>query len=300
MRNYTYNQLAFRGQQQTNVGIDATLHYGRLTFFGEASLGENLKPAAVGGLQFFPSDGVRLGFTGRYYHPQYHNLHSKPFAISSGQGEQGLTLDVAARLPYGVQGLASIDVHNFPTLRYTTYQPTTGEWLRVQLCREWHKGITLTLRYANRLKERNIPNLDSTLYLCEQTLRQQLQGEVRYGHGSWQWMGRIAYVGFAPEQSTTQHGFLMGAQARYSHSSWLCTASIAYFSTDDYYSRIYFSESTLQYAWSIPALYGHGLRGNLVLQHSIGQHLTLAARYCLTLKAHNPNHYAMLQMRLNL
>ncbi len=282
LRDYLYNYYYFRGNRQLNAGVDVVYQWQRLLLYGEASMGENGAPAAIGGFTLQPDSRNRISLTARYFHPEYHNLHSQPFAIGSGQGEQGVTLDAESRLPLEVTLLASVDLHSFPVLRYADYSPSTGEWLRLQLSRQWGGWLTSTLRYSYRRKARNIPNIDSTLYLGENTLRQQWQGELRAETGPWRFTARAVYALFDSENNEGQRGGLVSVAARYAQRRLQASAALAWFDVDGYYARIYFSETNLQYAWSMPALYGRGLRAHAVLRYAFSQHFTLAAKYALT------------------
>ena len=70
--------------------------------------------------------------------------------------------------------------------------------------------------------------------------------------------------------------------ARYEHGKLQITAAGTWFDADDYYARIYMSESNLQYAWSMPALYGRGLRTYVVARYNLSASVRLAAKYTLT------------------
>jgi hypothetical protein len=50
---------------------------------------------------------------------------------------------------------------------------------------------------------------------------------------------------------------------------------IAYFNTEGYDSRIYSYENDLLYSFSIPALYGNGIRSYLNIQHKLSDKFTL-------------------------
>ena len=282
VRDYAYNQLRFRGDRQLNAGLDAVWQWRWLMIFGEAALGENGAPAAIGGLTVQADSRNRFGLTARYYDPLYHNLHAQGYAMGSTQGESGMTLDAESRLPLGTTATVSLDVHRFPSLRYADYSPSTGAWLRVQLDRQWGAWLTSTVRYYYRQKERNIPNLDTSLYFGEQTWRQQWQAEMRGRTGEWTFTARGIYTLFDSENGVTQHGTLVSMAARYAHRRLSATAAAAWFDVDGYYARIYFSESNLQYAWSIPSLNGRGLRCHAVVQWKVSDDVCLSGKYTLT------------------
>ena len=64
---------------------------------------------------------------------------------------------------------------------------------------------------------------------------------------------------------------------------WLqADAHIGWFRTDNYDARLYQYERSLQYDFSFPAYYGHGMRHSLMLQATIGSRITAVAKYGTT------------------
>lgn len=283
VRDYVYNQTRFRGQQLLNGGVDATWQWRRLTLYGEASLDGEGHPAAMAGVTLAPSSVNRFGVSYRYYHPLYHNLHAQGYSIGTTQGEQGMTFDASTQLPWGLNLLASVDLHRFAAPRYGSYSPSSGAWLRLQLSRQIGQWGQVTVRYADRLKERNIPNIDSTVYLGEQTMRRQLQGELKTKVGAWLFTTRAMYAHFESGNVEPQKGWLVAEAARYAKGTMQVTAGLTYFDVYGYYARLYMSESCLQYAWSIPMFYGKGVRAHMVVRWKISENFSLAAKYGVTL-----------------
>lgn len=282
LRDYAYNQTYFRGQRTLNLGLDAMYQHGPLLLFGEVAMGENGHMAGIGGLRISTGGDNSIGLTARHYDPLYHNLHAQAYAMSTTRNEQGLALDARMQLPWRVTSLLSIDLHRYPAPRYGAYSPSTGNWLRAQLQRQLGRHLEAEVRYAYRRKERNVPNLDSTLYLGEHTLRQQAQLQVRYHRGPWRLTTRLIAAWFAPERSERQNGWLVAQEARYSGLRWQAVAQAAIFDIGGYYARIFLSESNLQYAFSIPSLYGRGARVSAVLRWDVSRWLDLSAKYTLT------------------
>ena len=136
--------------------------------------------------------------------------------------------------------------------------------------------------YAWRRKERNVPNLETTLYLGEQTLRQQLQAQLRIEWQGWRLTTRAVAVGFDPERSERQHGWLVAQEVRHTAQRWQMAMQAAWFDIGGYYARIYLSESNLQYQFAIPMLNGRGARVAAVLRWHITDALVLGMKYALT------------------
>lgn len=282
LRDYAYNQDYFRGDRQAALGVDFLWQRDRLLFYGEASLDQGGAPAALGGIRLSVGGDNSLGVGIRHYDPQYHNLHAGSYAIGETRNEQGVTLDARLRLPLAVTALLSVDVHRFPSLRYGSYAPSSGTWLRAQLSREFGRHVTASLRYSWRQKYRNIPNLDSTLYLGESTCRRQLQGQARLILGSWQLTTRVLLSQFDAEQSEGEWGWLVAQEARYAVKDMQVALQAAWFDVDGYNARIYLSESNLQYAYSIPMLMNSGLRASAVVRWDVSRRLNLSFKYTLT------------------
>ena len=59
-------------------------------------------------------------------------------------------------------------------------------------------------------------------------------------------------------------------------------ALVAYFHTDNYDSRLYLYESGPRYTFSIPMVYGHGLRYMLMAQWQPSRRLLLTAKIATT------------------
>ncbi|MBR4506537.1 MAG: hypothetical protein IKP21_07165 [Bacteroidales bacterium] len=282
VHDYVYNQNYFRGKQLGNFGMDMAWQWRRLTLYGEGAISSEGRPAAIAGAMLTASGDTRFGVSYRYYHPQYHNLHAQGYAIGSTQGEQGVTFDAETRLPLAIVAVASADIHSFPSMRYGSYSPSSGTWLRVRLNRRFGRHVEVSLRYTYRQKERNVPNIDSTVYIGEQTVRRQAQGEIAANAGHWRFVSRAIYAQFDSHNGEPQKGWLVAQSARYTHKGLQATAAAAWFDVDSYYARLYLSESNLQYAWSMPMLTGRGVRASATLRYALNREWSLAAKYALT------------------
>lgn len=278
--NYTYNQDYFRGDRQAAIGIDALWQVGRLTLFGEVAIEHKGAPAGIGGARLTSGENS-IGLTIRHYDSRYHNLHSAAYGMSGTRNEQGVAFDARLRLPLSIKALLSVDIHRFPSLRNGAYSPSTGAWLRAQLSRQIGRFAETSLRLSWRQSQRNVPNIDSTLYLAEESVRQQLQGRVKLTFGSWLFTTRGVLSWFDAEQTSEQFGWLLAQEARYSNRKWQVVVQAAWFDIDGYNARIYLSESNLQYSFGIPMLSNRGLRASTVLRYDVNKWLNISFKYAL-------------------
>lgn len=282
MKDYAYNQTYFRGDRQGALGLDALWQAGRTMLFGEAAVDQSGKTAFLGGVRISAGNGNNFGVTLRRYDPLYHNLHAAAYAIGETRNEQGISLDAQVRLPLSVTALLSADLHRFPAPRYGSYTPSAGTWVRVQLERPFGRRVQAAVRYAWRQKQRNIVGSDSTLYLGEETLRRQLQGQVRVTVGNWRFTTRGILSWFDAEQAERQHGWLAAQEVRYGHGRWQFATQAACFNVEGYYARIYLNESNLQYAYSMPMLQNRGLRLSAVVRVNVSKWLRVNLKYAVS------------------
>ncbi len=283
LHDYVYNQDYFRGNRQAAFGVDALWQAGALMLYGEAAVDHKGAPAIIAGARVTAGGDNSFGVTLRHYDERYHNLHAAAYSISETRNEQGVSLDARLRLPLSLRALLSVDLHRFPALRYGSYVPSDGAWLRAQLSRNIGQAAEVSVRYAWRQKQRNVPGSDSTLYLGEETLRQQLQGQLKITHGPWRFTTRGILAWFDSEYNERQLGWLVAQEVRRVSGPWQTALQAAWFDIDGYYARIYLSESNLQYSYTIPALQNRGLRLAAVMRYDFSRSLNLSAKYTLSL-----------------
>lgn len=294
-----YNHDYFRGNHLLNTGVDLAWQWRRLMLYGEVAVGDS-GMAAISGARFTMDSRNSFGISYRHYDVGYHNLNANPYAIGDGRNESGWTLDARMQLPLRIDALLSADIHCFPSLRYGSYRPSGGEWLRAQLGRQFGRCMAASVRYSYRRKERNVPNINTTTYLWEETARQQLQGEFRADVGHWQLTTRATLALFDSDEGDPHKGWLLSQQARYTLGALQATAAVTLFDVDGYYARIYLNESNLQYQFNIPSYYGRGVRAWLVLRYTVSGRLSLAAKYVVQWKQSPARHSLDLQLRWNL
>ena len=281
VRDYTYNQNRFRADRLGNFGVNVAYRYRYLLLYGEAAMSSELCPAAIAGAMLKVAGSTSLGVSYRHYDALYHNRHAQGYSIGNTQGEHGICLDMQTTLPLSVLATLSVDLHAFPSLRYGSYSPSSGAWLRARLSRQFGEHLSAIVRYVCRVKERNTPNIDSTLYVAESTLRQQVQMGMTVAAGRWRVDTRAMYALFDSQSSGAQSGWAVAQTIRYVQGKMQAAANVAWFDVDGYYARLYLSESNLQYAWSMPVLNGRGVRCGMLLRCDVARWLALAVKYSL-------------------
>ncbi len=295
---YVYNDNAFRGNQNINVGVDAAYRHGRVLLFGEAaicanhafdSMKLNVSPAAVVGGEFIFNAKHRASLLMRYYSPTYHNLHAIAMGQSSiPQNEMGLGCHYQGRLPLGITASGMADWFYFPHMKYLVYAPSRGQEYRVTLSRpvELIKGMAVNVRYRYKEKGRNIT--PSTMvdgkYLLEQTYRHQVQGDIEYSIGDWRLVTRIGYAHYHGDETEADKGLLLYQDIQYRPRRIPLTvaARVAWFDVDDYEARLYTVESDFIYQYNSAVFQNEGYRCYLVVRYDITPHWNIGFKYGVT------------------
>ena len=295
---YVYNDNAFRGNININIGFDAAYRYRRLLLFGEAAICANhafdsavanVSPAAVMGGEFVFNNNHRASLLMRYYSPTYHNLHAIALGQSSTpQNEMGIGCHYQGRLPLGITATGIADFFYFPHMKYLVYAPSHGQEYRVTLSRavKLVKGLSVNVRYRYKEKGRNITPSTQVEghYLLEQTYRHQVQGDIEYNTGVWRLVTRIGYAHYHGEVTTADKGLLLYQDIQYhpQHIPLTVAARVAWFDVDDYEARLYTVESDFIYQYNSMAYQNEGYRCYLVARYDITPHWNIGIKYGIT------------------
>lgn len=295
---YVYNDNAFIGDKNYNLGIDFAYRYRRLLLFGEGAVClnnapgssvKNMSPAALVGGEFVMNNNHRLSVQGRYYSPTYHNFHASSLGQNSKpQNELGAAVYYQGLMPFGITATLSADYFWFPHMKYLVYAPSKGHEYRIDLDRSFRRVRGLSLRLRYRYKERGRNVIPSTMvdgaYWLEQTYRHQIQGEVEYSRGSWRCVTRLAYAHYYGDVTEACGGLLLYQDIQYRPQSFplAVVARVALFDVDDYEARLYTVESDFIYQYNSAVYQNEGCRLYLLLRYDINKYWNVGFKYGVT------------------
>jgi hypothetical protein len=262
-----YKSTTFEGVVNSTFGVDYHLIMNQLSFFGEAGLSQNMKPAIVNGVVWKAHPQLSLSFQYRYYDPAFQSFNSGAFAEGSGtRNENGLFAAFeffpVAKLKISGQS----DLFYFPWMTYQTISPSNGYVLAFQA--EMALRPDLKVYYQSRYVCKPQKSSGAT-GIPEQW--DEITSKSRL-HCDWklndfiQLRTRIEYVGYQ-YNGRKERGYLF-------FQDFICTASqklkcwyrIAWYHTDGYNSSIAAYENDLLYYFAIPSFFGAGIRSYLNLK----------------------------------
>ena len=273
-----YRTYAVHGHHFLNASLDYGWRNHRWTLSGETALNQQGVLAAIHTLNGRLTSQFSLMLLHRYYDKRYTALHANSLREGSSiQNEHGIYVGGmwTPSRSWLLQGYA--DYAHFSWPRYQVSAASDAfdaslsaryskkQWLwkvRYRLHLKQHDNATKNM-LVNQLSHRLRMVFDWTP-LSSLLLRLQADGVV------------------VREQGASSRGVMVGQQVRW-QTAWLkLTGCFAWYHTDDYDSRLYPYEPSVQYDYSFSPYYGRGIRYALMAQAHLAQHLTLATKFSVT------------------
>lgn len=289
-----YNQFYFQGKSLTNQGIDVKYVKGKYAVFGEMAMSLNFdstnliqtqRPWALAGLVGLTvKPAGYLNFTVMYrdYGRAYQNLLSNAFGEGSrNQGQRGVYLGVeVAPAPYWAI-LAYADQFQFTWLTSQVNAPSRGHdyYLRVTHSFNRRTNAYLQLRSKTKMKNSTDGEVFShyPIFYTKNTVRFNITYELGWDiHCA----NKAEYAHYRNEDGSNEHGYFLCQDIAYKPENlpFSLTFRYAIFDAKDYNARVYAYENDVLYSFSVPAMYGKGMRFYLLGKVKLFNSLTLYAR----------------------
>jgi hypothetical protein len=277
-----YNQFAFRGNQNTNVGIHVTAAVNNFNFFGEGARSLLGGYAFVTGLIVALDPKLDVAMVVRKFDPNYFPFYANPFSENTQPiNEQGFYIGWKYRWnkKYNVAGY--VDLFKFPWLSFRRYQPTTGhEWL-VRFNYQPSKKIIAFLQAREESKMRNTAD-ENVNHIIATGVKRNYWLSLNYStEQNLNFRSRIQYSTYRFQKSTTD-GIVLLQSISYTIGKLQLSAYYAIFESDNFDNRQYVYENDVQLAFSLPAYDGKGLRNYFMLEYKITKAMAIWIRYART------------------
>ena len=302
-----YNQFYFQGQKLTNQGIDFKYVKGKFAVFGEASMSYNnnakvVEPvetptqiqtalrqaqgpwafAGLVGLTVKPAGYLNFTLLYRDYGKTYQNLLGNAFGEGSrNQGQRGIYLGVeVAPAPYW-NILAYADQFQFTWLTSQVNAPSNGHDYYLRVSHSFNRRTNAYLQFRSKTKMKN--STDGQVFSHYPILytKNTVRFNITYELG-WDihCANKAEYAHYRNEDGSNEHGYFLCQDIAYKPENlpFSLTFRYAIFDAKDYNARIYAYENDVLYSFSVPALYGKGMRVYLLGKWKPFKSLTLYAR----------------------
>ena len=308
-----YNQYYFQGQKLTNQGVDFKYVKGKYAVFGEVAMSINPelevpepveRPtqtqsgvstlrqaqgsttlnhlAGIIGLTVKPAGYLNFTVLYRDYGKAYQNLYSNAFGEGSrNQGQRGIYLGVeAAPAPYW-NLLAYVDQFQFTWLTSQVNAPSRGHDYYLRLSHSFNRNTNAYLQIRSKTKMKNSTDAFVFSHYPIFYTKNSVRFNINYKIGrDFTASNKAEYAHYRNDDGSNEHGYFLCQDIAYKPESKPYSLSFRYalFDAKDYNTRIYAYESDVLYSFSVPALYGKGMRVYLLGKVKLFNALTLYAR----------------------
>lgn len=304
-----YNQFYFQGSQLTDQGVDFKYVKGKYAVFGEmamsynhgtevpepvegptqtqvgaSSLRQAQGPAFAGlaGITVKPAGYLNFTVMYRDYGNVYQNLYSTAFGEGSrNQGQRGIYLGVeAAPAPYW-NLLAYVDQFQFTWLTSQVNAPSRGHDYYLRVSHSFNRNTNTYLQFRSKTKMKNSTDGQVFTHYPIFYTKNSVRFNINYKIGRDFTAGNKAeYAHYRNDDGSNEHGYFLCQDIAYKpeEKPYSLTFRYALFDAKDYNTRIYAYENDVLYSFSVPALYGKGMRVYLLGKVKLFNALTLYAR----------------------
>ena len=279
------NLHKFRGRHLFNMGADIRAGTGRLFYYGEAGLSLPGSWAAVTGIRALPDERVTFNLSARYLSPRYHVFHSNVYSSGSTVcNEMGIAGNIHIEAAKHLFVSAGADIYRFPWLRYRSSSPSTGA--RSELKIEYTPSDRLTLRGSWSLIQHEYDINDDT-GIPGSEIKRRMQTSLLGAWSPSESVTLTSRVVLCHLPETDDNGYLLCQDLSYSLKKVKIWLRYSLFNTPGWDARLYAYENDLLQSFSIPALYGDGMRSYLMLQWDASPLLLVRAKYAVTLSGND-------------
>jgi hypothetical protein len=275
-----YNQFAFSGKTNTNIGTYLNYTVKNLTIFSEVAQSLKAGTAASAGILTSLSPKLDVSVVYRKYDRDFHAFYSSGFGEGSNtQNEEGIYWGwkYSFSRRYSVSGY--VDIFKFPWLRFRSYAPSAGhEWL-LRFNYDPSRKVKIFMQAREELKSRNIESDSANQYILSAGKKNNYWVSFDYApHSMLRFKSRAQFSTYSIEDKKTQ-GFALMQDLIMDFGRLKLTMRYGVFETEDYDNRQYAYENDVWLAYSLPAYYGAGVRKMIILQYKMNRHITFWFRY---------------------
>ena len=288
-----YNQYYFQGNRLTNQGLDLKYVKGKYAFFGEFAMSYNndsttiqqtQNPMAFAGLigmTVKPTGYLNFTVLYRDYGKAYQNLFSNAFGEGSrNQGQNGVYLGVeVAPAPYW-NFLAYADQFRFTWLTSQVNAPSWGHDYYMRLSHSFSKKTNAYLQFRSKTKMKNSTDGMTFSHYPIFYTKNSVRFNISYGFNDFVFGNKVEGAHYRNDDGSNAYGYYLCQDIAYKPEGkpFNLTFRYALFDAQDYNARVYAYENDVLYAFSVPALYGKGMRVYLLGKLKFLDALTLYAR----------------------
>lgn len=274
----------FKGTQNIVAGPNFSYSWQNFNFFGEVARSGSGGIGAVGGFVASLSPQLEWALNLRNYDRDFHSFYSNAFGEGSRNiNEKGMYTGLKYSPKKGITIAGFYDKYKFPWLRYLVDAPSDGDDYLLRFTLKPTKKWLFYTQYHHERKQRNFPDNETTTDYIVDTYRQNLLAHFETSLGKkFKSQTRVQYNSFVYSGMPRSNGYAFIQDIEGVIGPLQLKGRMAYFSTDNYNSRIYAYENDVLYTVSFPAYFGKGTRLYLVSRYTVNRSIDVWLRIAQT------------------
>lgn len=277
-----YNQFLPDGKENVVAGFDWKGLVGKSYFFGEAAVSAYSGKALLAGLMLKPAPNAEISMVYRTINKTFFSYFSNAFTESSRINDEhsmylGLKFFPAARWSV----FSYLDFFRNKWIKYTTAAPSIGTELFSQVTYSPNRQTNFYLRFFQEEKDQKMV-LERVKYNEIQLINRLRFNYAQILNDQFSMKTRVEFSFYTKENH--ENGFLIFQDMMYkpTETPFALNGRLAYFKTDGYNSRLYAYENDVLYSFSVPALFGNGVRSYLNFQYKFSANLQAWLKFAST------------------
>ena len=269
-RKQEYQRFYPKGNQFNHAGLHYSIVKNKSYLFGETAITENFALATVNGIQHFFKGGAKGTLVYRNYAKNYQSFYANGFSENTAiNNEEGLYAGLAYSPIQKLTLQAYYDTFRFPWKKFRVSKPSSGNEYFFQATYQPEERIELEAR--SRFEQKEIDQAGNALPTKQLLLQKRYTNrlEFRYRPNSlFYFKSRVGHSFYEAEEK--EHGVLLFQDVVYQFPTTELTlyGRFSTFKTDSFDSRVYAYENDLLYNFSVPAMYGEGVRWYAMASYS--------------------------------
>jgi hypothetical protein len=268
----SYNRYYFRGNNNTNIGIDYKLNYSNTVFFGEAAIDQQGNPALINGISTYIGERLQFNILHRYYSRAYNSFYGNAFGENSRiQNEEGVYAGFRLPLVKNITLACYADFFRFPWLRFEVDAPSHGKEFLAQAEYRPRSSFFAYFQYRYKLKQENFADSFDVTNAIVDSKSNRFRLHASYTpNDALSLSTRLEFGFYNTGEMAKEKSFLLYQDIKYSFEKLPLQLYLRYavFDTDSYNSQIYSYENDVLYAFSMGSYYLQGQRYYAMIKYS--------------------------------
>jgi hypothetical protein len=286
--NKIYNQFEAQGQNLATLGVEYSHIFRNINLFGETTRSGNGGIGTVNGAIISLDPRVNASVIYRNYGRNFQAPYSNAFRENTRVGnEKGLFIGLNIKPINTISLSLYYDRIEYPWLRYQITAPSSGYDFFSQLSYLPNKKTSMYVRYRNRSSEKNSSINTDDIDMLTSVNQNNYRYEIAYqATPSLRMKNRIEVVQYKQGKNEKNDiGYLAFHDITYKQLSSPISASFRYviFDAPSFYTRMYSFETNVLYAYSIPSLYGKGVRTYATIRYTVSRNIDVWFRAAATI-----------------